>query len=246
MTFAPVLQAVAARMTATPVSLMREDARRWAYALREAVTLVRPDWVLTHHDPALEADALSGLASGDALFDVALAELAPAASAVELTATLAALYPTATIAASITGPGALAGALASGPLGEGVLADLEVDCGDVLAALAAAHVEHGARRILVWETDGDGAALTAAHAAITRRLALCGVDAVLCGAPRLDAVGYAAHALRDGGRGARLIDPHAFASADTRSGDVVITDGPIPADCDMALLRAAGERDAFV
>ncbi len=37
-------------MAATPSSQMITEPARWAYALREAVGLVRPDWVVTHHD----------------------------------------------------------------------------------------------------------------------------------------------------------------------------------------------------
>jgi hypothetical protein len=69
---APILQDVAARMAERPASDLRQDPVAWAYALRDAVALAKPDLVVSHLDPALEADALP-LGAGDpvdALLDV--------------------------------------------------------------------------------------------------------------------------------------------------------------------------------
>jgi hypothetical protein len=245
---APVLQLVAARMAGAPVTL-REGPSRWAYALRDAVALCDPDWIVTHHDLVLEADAVraAGAAPEDVL-DVELATAAPCAAAVELTRTLAGIYPARVIAASITGPATLAAAL--GAQGEALLACAE-DCGDALAALAAAHAEAGAGRVLVWEASlhGLGAGDAApAHEPIVRRLALQRVPGVLCGDVALDA-GYAARAGRAHATGAALLDPRAFADAEAfeaelergralaGEGGVLLTDGPIAEECALELVR---------
>src|SRR5271166_3595797 len=141
MQLAPVLQEVAARVGATPPEERLRQPARWAYALRDAVALARPDWIVTHHD--LELEALAAAEQVDTVEDAPDADLAATAlggAALELTDTLRGLYPSGVIAASVTGPATMAARLAS-RLGEADI-DLEtvaLDCGDALAALAAAH-----------------------------------------------------------------------------------------------------------
>lgn len=105
---APILQDVAARMAERPASDLRQDPVGWAYALRDAVALAKPDLVVSHLDPALEADALP-LGDGDpvdALLDVEdLPGRQPVAAAIELVGTLAGLPGYGgRVAATITSP----------------------------------------------------------------------------------------------------------------------------------------------
>jgi hypothetical protein len=261
MQFAPVLQEVAARVNATPPEERLRQPARWAYALRDAVALARPDWIVTHHD--LELEALAAAEQVDTVEDAPDADLAATAiggAALELTETLRGLYPSGIIAASVTGPATMAARLAS-TLGETDI-DLEtaaLDCGDAVAALAAAHAERGASRVIVWEPDAGGlepGALPRAHEPILRRLALLGVDAVAVGAEGLGETTYAALACATGGHGAALLGADAFrdspgldaalAGAEESAGAdaVLISDGPVPGDCDLTALRRLGERAA--
>ncbi|ASR38089.1 hypothetical protein BAY61_27230 [Prauserella marina] len=248
MLFAPVLSEVAARMAGAGPE-PGSGAVPMAYRLRDAVELVRPDWVVTHHDQGAEARAAR--TAGDVeLVDVALAALDPVAGLVELVEVLAALYPDTVVAASVTGPAGMAAAMESG----GDSADL-LDCGDVLAELVSAYVGAGASRVLVWEPEvGDDIAdeVISAHTSIVRRLDMLGVPGVLCGGAAIDSAGYRAHALNGGGREATLVPPNAFSRgaagsfAELLPGSaahgLVLTDGPVSADCDLGLLSAVSVR----
>src|SRR5271166_5400371 len=259
MLLAPVLQDVAARVSGAPADQRLRDPARWAYALRDAVALAHPHWIVTHHDLELEATGAAEQAGAlDDLLDVELSIAGPGRSLLELTATLAGIYPTGVVAASLTGPATMAVRFARKTSEEDC--DLEtaaLDCGDVLAALAAGLVEHGATRVLVWEHDGDGlgpGALVSAHEPILRRLKLAGVEAVAVGSASLLGVGYAALAWPGGGDGAAVLGPEAFASpegldhaltgAESIAGadGLVLSDGPVPGDRDMGALRHLGER----
>lgn len=261
MSFAPVLQEVAARVSGTEPAALREQPTQWAYALREAVSLVAPDWIVSHHDLDLEADAVTAAGSGDLVdaLDAPLEDAAPASAALELTATLATLYPGAVVAASVSGPAAMAGRLLGrdGAEEEPDPLDALDLCGDALAGLAAAHVERGASRVIVWEPSCGpfvAADVAAAHRPIVRRLATLGAAAVLCSGPDLDGDGYAAHAAPSSGRSATLIPADAFPDdeGDARgliaeiesapAGEVVLTDGPIPRGCSMSALAQLGRR----
>ena len=256
MILAPVLQEVA--LTMNPgAGGMRDDPAAFAYTLRDAVQLVRPDWIVTHHDPALEADTVAGTgAEPDDVVDVDLTAAGPAAQALELTSTLAGVFSGETVAASITGPATMAVAVATAAGGEHGLRGLAEDCGDVLAALAAAHAERGASRIIVWEPETAGLEpdeLAAAHEPIVRRLALAGAQALLCASPLIPA-GYAAVAWSNHGEGAACLAAEAFSSPQelraelARAGEIagadgiLVSDGPVPAGADMTALRELGER----
>ncbi|CAJ1583537.1 hypothetical protein [[Mycobacterium] wendilense] len=250
--FVPVLDEVAARITRT-APCWRTDPMQWAYCLREAVGLVAPDWVLANYDPSTEVDAITDTASESAaVLDVEVAESPILVSALELTSVLTKLYPRHPVAASVTGPATLSLRLAerfSTPSEQ--LPDLVADVGDLLGALVADYVTAGANRILVWEPvalDGVFPAdrlddLADAHAPLLRRLDTMGVPAVLCGAERLPERGYRHHAVA--GRG---LAPAARFGAEPflelwqelcRGHDgPIITDGPIPGDCDLSLLSA--------
>ncbi|TCP53000.1 hypothetical protein EV191_10561 [Tamaricihabitans halophyticus] len=253
MLFAPVLQDVAARMAGDGAKAGADPVQQ-AYRLRDAVELVRPDWVLSHHDPEAEAAAVRSAGADVELVDVSLAGFAPVSGLVQVVEILAKLYPDTVIAASLTGPAGLAAALDTD--GE---VDL-LDCGDVLAELVSAYVGAGARRIVVWEPEVPGeiaAEATSAHLAIVRRLEMLGIPGVLCGASAVDSAGYTAHALSGGGREAMLVPATTFARGSVecfgelwqrwaalgaeRAG-LVLTDGPVPADCDMGLLSSVGAR----
>ncbi|KID28470.1 hypothetical protein HQ32_04222 [Prauserella sp. Am3] len=253
MLFAPVLQDVAARMAGA--DSRSADPVQQAYRLRDAVELVRPDWVISHHDPDAEAAAARSAGSEVELVDVTLAGRSPVSGLVEVVEILAKLFPDATVAASLTGPAALAARLATDD-GD---ADL-LDCGDVLAELLSAYVGAGARRVVVWEADVPGETateVTRAHTAIVRRLEMLGVPGVLCGGSAVDSPGYMAHALTTRGRGALLVPGSAFARGSgecfaqlwrhwteqgAESAGLVLTDGPVPTDCEMGLLSSAGAR----
>lgn len=259
MQLAPVLQEVAARVNATPPEQRLSRPARWAYALRDAVALAQPDWIVTHHDTELEASgAAEQVNAVDDVLDVDLAATVLGGAALELTDTLAGLYPGRVIAASVTGPATMAARLASQLAERDVDLDTAaLDCGDVAAALAAAHVEHGASRVIVWEPDSgtlEPDRLARVHEAILRRLALLGVDAVAVGAQGLNETAYPALAWTTGGRGAALLGSKAFgdgasldralARAAVIAGGrgVVLSDGPVPRDCDLTTLRRLGAR----
>lgn len=258
MSFAPVLQEVAARISGDEPATMREQPGRWAYSLREAVSLVAPDWVVTHHDLDLEADAAlaSGADLADAV-DVPLDRSAPASAALELTATLSTLYPRAVVAASVSGPAAMATRLLESGAEDLDPLDLLDLCGDALAGLAAAHIERGAQRVIVWEPSRGAfaaAEVEAAHRPLVRRLETLGVDAVLCSGFDLAGDGYAAHTSSSSSRAAVLVPLEAFPRNDdddpslvakieaAPAGDVVLTDGPIPRDCSIGPLAQIGRR----
>ena len=257
MIFAPVLTEVAAGLSGSAATL-DGDAVKWAYALRDAVELVRPDWIVTHHDPELEARALSnaGIAVGD-VYDAELAELRTPAAVLTAAATLAAIYPGREVAASTTGPATLAARIAaSAGLGAGSdeALDLLDGCADAIAAYAAALADAGATRIVVWETQPGAFAaadLAAAQQPLVRRLGTIALPAVLCHRGDVPATGYAAVAAP----GAGLVDPRAFdgvASFDEvlartdATADLFITDGAIAATCDPAVLRSAGQRGTAI
>lgn len=260
MTFAPVLQEVAARISGTEPQTMRTEPSRWAYALREAVSLVAPDWIVTHHDLKLEADAVRSAAPElDDALDAPLEQAAAASAALELTATLASLYQQAVVAASVSGPAAIAASLIEAAADDPSLDPLDaLDlCGDALAGFAAAQIERGAARVVVWEPSlgpFEAADVEAAHRPLLRRLETLGAAAVLCSGPELAGEGYAAHARPSSGRAATLIPPDAFPIEDGDgreliatiesgpAGDVVLTDGPIPRDCSMSFLAGLGRR----
>lgn len=250
---APVLQEVAARVGGQDPGQRRLAPDRWAYALRDAVALARPDWIVTHHDLGLEADAIASLEIDlDDLLDADLAASPQGAAALELTATLAALYPGGVVAASLTGPATTVARLAE-HRAEAVddLATAALDCGDPLAALAAAHAERGARRIVVWEPQAEvlePGDLAQAHEPILRRLALLDVEAVIAGPPAVHEAGYARSASAVSGQRAALLPASAFSGREQLAGalaeasrlagedGVVLSGGPVPGDCDLAAL----------
>lgn len=261
MLFAPVLQEVAARMAGVAAG-SRADPVRQAYRLRDAVALVQPDWVVTHYDPRVEADTVLAAGADIDLIDIALAAGSPVGDYVELTRILAALYPGGTVAASVTGPVGMVQALGRST---DDAADL-LDCGDVLAELVSQYVGAGASRIVVWEPDGAAAVdgVYEAHIPLVRKMRTLGVRSVLCGGAGMTDPGYDAHALPGRGVGAALLDPECFRDGgDVASFDrlwqqwsqchhippgpdgqapVLLSDGPLPAECDMGMLRAAGRR----
>jgi hypothetical protein len=230
-TFAPVLHDLAGHLSGRDPSRWTEDPVRWAYAVREAVSMVRPTWVVSHFDPDLEARAIAELASEpDEVWDVELLADGPFAPAIELVRTLAGVDSDWTVAASVTGPRQTAASL-----GERWNADdldeLQEACGDVAAALVAAYAEAGAREILVWEPEPVPAA--AAHEAITRRAALAGVPLTLVAPTPLD--GYARNAVT-----VPADNPDVWTAAlrGAAPGAVVTTDGPVPGDTSPDVLVA--------
>jgi hypothetical protein len=255
---APVLQDVAARVSGQEPEQRLRAPDRWAYAVRDAAALARPDWVVTHVDPGLEAAALAGLdLAPDDLLDADLPATPEGAAVLTLTEILAALHPHGVVAASITGPVTIARQLAGpDPVPADALETAALDCGDVLAALAAALLGRGAREIVVWESAaGDLApgALADVHAPILRRLGLAEAGGLITGPEAVRHAGYARWAAPTGGEGAALIEPAAFAgratlaealasaAATAGAGGVLLSHGPVPGDCDLAALGALAE-----
>ena len=227
---APVLHDLAGTLTGQDPGDWTHDAMRWAYAVREAVSMVKPAWVVSHFDLEFEARAIPEIASEpDGVWDVEVTADGPFAPGIELVRTLASIDPSWTVAASVTGPVRTARALAERwHVGAEDLDELSEACGDVSAALMAAYAEAGAREIVVWEGEcGDD---PAAHRALTRRAALAGVPLTLVGSSRLE--GYR----RTVGAGVVSVpagvaaDPGAWRAALLGTGPdcVVITDGPVP------------------
>ena len=150
--YAPILQEVAGRLCGQAPSLMRLDPVRWAYAVRDAVSLAQPDLVVSHYDESLEADAIHA-AAGPGLHELpALAAVEPTARAVELVRVLAEIYATPgspAVAATVTGPATVAARLC--PLAPGVseeeLAELAAD---LLAPLVGAYARAGAAVAIVF------------------------------------------------------------------------------------------------
>jgi hypothetical protein len=228
---APVLHELAGHLSGRDPDRWADDPMRWAYALREAVSLVKPGWVVSHFDSALEARAIAELASDpDTVWDVEVTTEGPFAPGLDLVRTLAGVDARWTIAASVTGPRQMATSLAARWDVDDVN-ELQEACGDVVAALVAAYVEAGAREVLVWEPEPMAAA--PAHVAMARRAALAGVPLTLAGPVPLD--GYARVALT-----VPAADPSAWASALSvaRPDAVVVTDGPVPGDTPPDVLVA--------
>lgn len=256
---APILQEVAAEMTGTPSSTLLTEPSKWAYALREACELARPDWVLTHHDLSLEADALSAEMRDSSQPGVpSIVALAAGRAVATLTETLAALYPDSVVAASLTGPATVAAGVAE-RLGIGTeeeRLDLLDDCADGCADLCAELIERGAGRLVVWEPGSGGfddEDVASAHRPLLRRAEVLGASTVLCAQADRGEGRYGVVA-GPGGQRARLLDPAAFRACASvaalldpieRDGvELVLSDGPLPGDCDLNLIRELGERAA--
>lgn len=175
MALALALDELAARLTGTEPDGAAPEA--WAYALREAVALARPDVLICGWGGAAQTAALAAIADGaedvvDALYDAPpLAEAPPVAHALEVVRTLAALYPGAPrLAAVVRGPCSAAAALGADQEAAEVAADL-------LAALAGAYGEAGAELVLVVEDLAP--ADERAHSPVVRALEHQRLDAVL-------------------------------------------------------------------
>jgi hypothetical protein len=120
---------------------------------------------------------------------------------------------------------------------------------DVIAALVAAYAEAGAAEVIVWEPDAAErpSQAEAAHAAIARRAALAGAPITLMGGA--DIAGYA----RAVGRRVFVVsaeaarDAEAWRSAVAGAGarDVVVTDGPVPADAPPDVLLSLSSVDSM-
>jgi hypothetical protein len=233
---APVLHDVAGKLAGRDPAGWSEDPMRWAYAVREAVSMVKPDWVVSHFDTKFECGAIAKLATApDEVWDVAVVGDGPFAPGIELVSTLASLDPSWTVAASVTGPVTTARLLCEHwELPAQDMEDLQDACGDVIAALAAAYAEAGASEIIVWEQDAPDASerMEAVHSALAKRAAHVGIPVSLVGPARCS--GYT----RTVGAGIRALDanlacePAALRAAlsDVGPGTVALTDGPVPGD----------------
>jgi hypothetical protein len=244
MIVAPILHEVAGRLTGLDPNRWADIPMRWAYAVREAVSMVKPAWVVSHFDLDFESRAIAELASEpDDVWDIDVAIDGPFAPGIELVRTLVNVDHGWTVAASVTGPLRTASALADRwgvPADD--LGELHEACGDVIAGLVAAYAEAGASEILVWEPEPPRAPehAEAAHRAVIRRAALAGAPLSLVAPAPVE--GYA----RTVGSGIVSVpahaasDPAAWQAALCAAGSdvVVITDSPVPGDSPPQALTA--------
>jgi len=233
------LDAVAARLAAVEETVVLEDPTRWAYALREAVVLARPDVLVVGWDGQFELGALRAIVAdappggvADALADAdgRLRDRLTAAALVSVIATLRGLFsagPQVTVA--VLGPATLAGALC----GEGDDADEVADlCADQLVDLLGACVEAGATAVVL--RDHAPPAGVDAHAArrpVARALAHQQVELFVV--PDEDGVVElvppATWLLGAESFGPEIARLRGLAAA----GRLVLGDGPLPAGLDL-------------
>jgi hypothetical protein len=239
-----VLQEVAAARggAASAVGALREDPVAWAYVLRDAIALAAPDVVVSHWDPALEADALvAGQAAGDDWVDrvldaAPLAETAPASAAVELVRTLAGLPGFAgRVAVTVTCPTAVALAAGDALTSSGYDPDDDLEeltdlLADALSPLVSAYAAAGASTVLLTGAGVDVGTGPLERAAQHARVAL--LQAGGAGAPGLEA---AAWSVDDDAFAAALASAASAAGPD----GLLLSAGPVPPDADPARLRAA-------
>lgn len=227
------LDEVAVRVAGVPSTLARTDPERWAYALREAVALVRPDALVVGWDAGHELHGLreaAGVAEGsgatvDALYDATapVGEQPSGAALVTVLSTLRALFPAGPRPwPALLGPATLAGILGGGD-DDAELADL---CADQLADLLRACAEAGAPAVVLREPEPAA-----------------GIDPGAVQGPlarAADHLGIAIHAV-PGAPGVELVPPDLWTADDARfaaelprlrdlarSGTVVLGAGPVP------------------
>lgn len=228
------LDEIAARVGGAAPSTARSDPERWAYALREAVALARPDALVVGWDAGHELHGLreaAGVAEDDAasvvdgLYDAAtqVRDQPSGAALVTLVSTLVALFPSGPQPwPALVGPATLAGLLGDGG-DHDELADL---CADQLADLLRACAEAGAPAVVLREpAPAAGVDPAAARGPLLRAAEHHGIALhVVPGAPGVEFVAA----------GLWLEDAAAFAPAFARlralaaSGTVVLGDGPVP------------------
>lgn len=249
-----VLQEVAAARAGVAVaagagSALRADPVAWAYVLRDAVALAEPDLVLSHWDPALEADALAAGLAGDGswvdrvLDGVPPAGSAPTGAAVELVRTLAGLpgyggrvavgvTPPAVVAAALGGALSAYGFDAGAPADREELTDLVADA---LGALITAYAQAGASvAVLAGPVDDARALLPLERAAGHARMTL-----VVPGTAGTAVLPPGAWGLEDEGAFGAAVR---VAAAAAGAGGLLLGDGPVPAGVAPARLRAATPR----
>jgi hypothetical protein len=247
--YAPILQEIAGRIAGEDPSQLRTDPVGWAYALRDAVDLARPDLVVSHLDDRLEADAVLGATepdedwAGRLLSAPALAGVAPTTAVAELVRTLSAIYlARPPVAATLTAPSTMAARLAPELLPSGSSEEDRIElaeiCGDLLAGLAVAYAEAGAAVLIVIESDPsfleseadrDGALLPVERVAGHQRVELVvvgGADGVAPGVWGLPPEQFAVEW------------PRAAAAV---PGDLLLSAGAIPGDIPLENLRLATE-----
>ncbi|MTD44704.1 hypothetical protein GKE82_10480 [Conexibacter sp. W3-3-2] len=142
------LDALAARLTGADPAVALAEPERWAYALREAVALARPDMLVLGWDGGFETGALATVVGGaadpvDAIYDAdrPLCEQPQGAALVTLVGTLRQLFGgRPRLALAVRGPAALADGL--GAPADDELADLCADqLVDLLLACAAVGID---------------------------------------------------------------------------------------------------------
>lgn len=164
-------------MAERPASDLREDPVGWAYALRDAAALAAPDLIVSHLDPALEADAVPTDSDDpvDALLEIeSLAATPPVSGAVELVGTLAGMpgYP-GRVVATVTSPHDMAARMLDVRPAECDLDELTEVAADLLAGLVEAYAGAGASTIVIanWTAAPEAGTLApleraAAHARV--------------------------------------------------------------------------------
>lgn len=235
------LDDVATRLTGVEATRALSDPAAWAYALRDAVALARPDVLIVGWGAGFELAALRDVVEGadagsvtDALYDAPgpLRARPPAQALSTLVATLAGLFPGGpSVALAVLGPSTIAGTLA-GPQDDGAeLADL---CADQLVDLLSACVEAGARSVLLREPHPiPEVDATAARSPIERVLAHQQVDLVVLAneleAQSVELMAPGVWLSEDETFAREMSSVRAFAAA----GTLVVGDGPVPGAVDL-------------
>jgi hypothetical protein len=188
MRFAPVLTLLASELPGR--SDPRSDPHGAVDAIRRVTALAEPDFVVSHWDSELEADAaLTAAGNGEPaerlerLCVARLAGMAPVSQAVEVARTLALLFPDEpAVAAPLTGPVTLAGQLASRMGLAEASVELVAVCSDLLASLARTYVAAGVKLLLLCErtcaAGATRAGIEAGEIPLTRALSQLGCELV--------------------------------------------------------------------
>ena len=242
------LDAVAGRLARLDPAVAHEDPGRWAYALREAVALARPDVLVVGWDAGFELAALreaadpGGTSAGgvaDALYDAdrPLRARAAAGALVSQLTTLSGLFPgdRPALWVAVAGPASLAGALGARADEVDEVADL---CADQLVDLLGACAEAGAAAVVLREpAPAAGVDVVAARAPIVRALEHQRVALVTLPPEDDDDVALAPAS-------AWLADDDTFAAAlsgwrtTVAGGGLVLGDGPVPAQVALERFQA--------
>jgi hypothetical protein len=228
------------------VPVDRGDPVQVAYAIRDAAQIARPDLLVATWDEGAE---IGTLCTPDAPHR-------GVAAVVKCVETLTALGLDIPIAARLFGPWTLSGAVSGADDRGESREDSCEELADRLTEIIDPLAQAGAAAVIVWESgwEGGSAALERAHATLTRRLSLAGLEPILRCPAGAEAGGYD-QVLAAGSP--TLIPPPAFSTPHSLSEALmqledetdevwVLSDGAVPAGTPVESLQvlAAAPRGA--